>query len=242
MNKVYHYDGKDLPLKDRATLLEASWWISDYVPPVPDKFKVFTKSFIETRMSQTDAQQALIYDLMSGRLQAEGLVGIERATWDEFDFRPKFPHEIAKIQSTDWIYDDVFWIESGLPQEAVQLYDDERQVLYVGGYCKISIPTDKLMELYPAPSHIKMQDKQITSPPIYQPKFLNLMMEAIQHFSLTNENQISTKILIPWFEDRLRNMGETAPNNKAKMMATFVRTPESQKGGNKKTTKPAKGL
>lgn len=59
-------------------------------------------------------------------------------------------------------------------------------------------------------------------------------------FKISSTNQPSTKILIDdWFLDKLKTLqGEQyASESKAKMLATFVREPESQIGGLKKLKK-----
>ena len=63
------------------------------------------------------------------------------------------------------------------------------------------------------------------------------MKEAIEAFSISMDHQPKVKEeLIPWFEKKLRIIeGNKGVENKAKLMATFVRRPESAKGGLKKT-------
>ena len=71
----------------------------------------------------------------------------------------------------------------------------------------------------------------------YSTVFLKIMQKGIDHFDITHNHQPLVKELIPWFESELAKIGEKAPANKAKLMATFVRLPESQAGGNKRLAK-----
>ncbi len=70
----------------------------------------------------------------------------------------------------------------------------------------------------------------------YTTPYISLMFEAIQEFSITKENQPEVQKLREYLEEGLRKITDDPnhqnPTNKAKVMATFLRLPESQKGGN----------
>lgn len=73
----------------------------------------------------------------------------------------------------------------------------------------------------------------------YTTPYLELMKQAINELRISEENQPkSQEVLIPWFEDKLMPIEKSDKvNNKAKMMSTFVRLPESATGGNKTISK-----
>lgn len=71
-------------------------------------------------------------------------------------------------------------------------------------------------------------------PLAYSSPYIELMQEAIQCFGISESNQPKKDLeLVPWFEEQSSETLRIS-NNMAKMMATFVRLPESQIGGNKK--------
>ncbi len=70
----------------------------------------------------------------------------------------------------------------------------------------------------------------------YLSPYLKMLLRAINEHAISEENQPPNKVLIPWFEEHLKTeLADPNPQNKAKMMATLVRLPESQKGGLRKT-------
>ncbi len=80
-----------------------------------------------------------------------------------------------------------------------------------------------------------------TKLPEYTTPYMQLMFDAIQHFNITKDNQPEVKNLKSYFETELREIKEDpnrgSPSNKAKVMATLLRLPEKQKGGNTKYKK-----
>lgn len=70
----------------------------------------------------------------------------------------------------------------------------------------------------------------------YTTPYLELMKEAIAEFKISADCQPKVKEeLVPWFSAKLTAIeGNKGVENKAKLMATFVRLPESAKGGVKK--------
>ncbi len=68
---------------------------------------------------------------------------------------------------------------------------------------------------------------------------MKLLDLAIKEFNITSTNQPATKILVDWFFNKLKEIsGEIYSSmTKAKMLATFVIEPNSQKDGLKKLDK-----
>ena len=72
----------------------------------------------------------------------------------------------------------------------------------------------------------------------YTTPYLQIMHGAIEELEISQENQPKVDgELIPYFTKKLEAIGEKSPQNKAKLMSTFVRLPESATGGNSKTKK-----
>lgn len=77
----------------------------------------------------------------------------------------------------------------------------------------------------------------------YVTPYIEIMQQAIEHFGITEKNQPKvTEELVPWFREKISELpeeNEDRAGSKAKMMATFVRMPASQRGGLKPS--PRKG-
>ncbi len=232
------WNNKTMPLAETATLHEAAIWISAKIPPLAPPFNELTWRYSESIMTHQYeiAKEELCFALMSGSLIASGTqCGIFDET--EYDRRLATIEELNQqpINKGCWSLAGIEWDGNGLFVDE----RDEGRIIASWGYRSLAIPVDDLMRLYPHEEKTESLWLKKESPESYSTAFIQLMLEAIEHFKITGENQVVTKKLIPWFEARLEKMGETGPNNKAKMMATFVRSPESQKGGNKKKVKPA---
>ena len=68
----------------------------------------------------------------------------------------------------------------------------------------------------------------------YSPPYLDLMEEAITHFSLSDTHQEKKEVLVEWFRDQWVD-GAQISGNLATAMATLVRLPSAQKGGAKRS-------
>ena len=66
----------------------------------------------------------------------------------------------------------------------------------------------------------------------YLSPYIQLMLEAIEHFDITEKNQPLIDVLAEWFEGKDIG-GKRVSKNEAKKLASFVRMPISQKGGNR---------
>lgn len=66
----------------------------------------------------------------------------------------------------------------------------------------------------------------------YIPPYLKLMHKAIKHFKITDYNQPLLDTLIEWFKTHEIG-GKKISENEAKKLASFVRLPSFQKGGNR---------
>lgn len=102
-------------------------------------------------------------------------------------------------------------------------------------YTRVFIPTSQYEKIHNC--KINYHDSQeenfnTNNKASYAPPYLLLMLEAIEHFNISENNQPLIDILIEWFESK-NIEGKKISNNEAKKLASFVRLPSSQKGGNR---------
>jgi hypothetical protein len=74
----------------------------------------------------------------------------------------------------------------------------------------------------------------------YISPYVRLILDAIENIPIIDGEQPLKKVLIEWFEDQAKKRSIKMSANIAKMMATIVRSPDSQMGGNK-PRRPKKG-
>ncbi len=160
----------------------------------------------------------------------EKIVAIAQREGDppETAYEHPLRYEISGIQ---WQYNKINWDESEL-QPVNSLYDKRL-------YINIFLKTNELYEVFPYPSLKRKSAPVIHHRANYLSPYMKLLDLAVTEFNITDTNQPQTKILIDWFYNKLKEMpGEIYSSmTKAKMLATFVREPESQKGGLKKLNK-----
>jgi hypothetical protein len=223
--KVCTYKSKELPMPDSFDINSALYWIAARIPPTDYPYFGFIKEDLEkvSQDSLSKAAEDLCYQLIKGNLTAKGEpFGKPREIHHKRE--EKDIDSLISIPSEDW-WPGLFDWQNG----TLSSFDhDEAEWRF------IELFAEDVLKIWP-PSECA-RSVVLDS---YNPPFIQLMQEAISHFKISEENQVMTKILIPWFEEELIKMGEKYPNNKAKMMTTFVRSFDSQKGGNKKKTKPA---
>lgn len=80
--------------------------------------------------------------------------------------------------------------------------------------------------------------QSLPSLPAYVPPYLACMLELVERFDLTEGYDFSHKSLVAWILDNADEFpaGTTMSGNKAKLIATFLGDPRSERGG----TRPAK--
>jgi hypothetical protein len=209
-------------------------------PPVVYRHKPFVEDHYTSAEQLRNARLELCYRLMNGELQAQGINCVIEEAYTRVPVEEYYTSQLyykvidtnngnpQLIRGSQWSFDSIQWEEELLIDEGSRFLSPEQ----FKGWQSITINTKDLMKSFP---HAVRDSIQIDEAGDYTPPFLTLMHQAIEHFQITASNQVGTKLLIPWFEEKLKGLGELATNNKAKMMATFVRNPESQKGGNTKS-------
>ena len=72
----------------------------------------------------------------------------------------------------------------------------------------------------------------------YTTPYLQLMLQAIDNFQIGASNRPKKDVLVEWFRNRTVG-GQPVSAIMANYLATFIRQPETQKGGNRKWSQGA---
>jgi hypothetical protein len=75
----------------------------------------------------------------------------------------------------------------------------------------------------------------------YIPPYVQLQLDAIKHFSITPAHHTLKKTITGWLEKEAAARGIELSGRMLESLATSIRPPEAQKGGNKKQHEPAEG-
>jgi len=75
----------------------------------------------------------------------------------------------------------------------------------------------------------------------YTSPFVQLQLDAIKHFDMDAANPPLKKIVTDWLEREAAARGIELSGRMLESLATSIRPPEAQKGGNKKQHEPAEG-
>jgi len=85
------------------------------------------------------------------------------------------------------------------------------------------------------PDYVPSADvREAASKTAYSTPYLDLMVEAVEHFQMSEANQEKKEALVEWFRAH-RVEGAQISGNLAGAMATLVRLPSAQKGGAKRS-------
>ena len=209
---------------EEANLRQAVEWIAFGSKPLPSKYEITLRGIEEiqnsSRKEVDHAKRILVFALLEGRLTATAQKSDEPIE----DYLKPYLHKLHRLE---WNFDKIQWDKS-----AMHVYEDKV-------YINIFLNTDELFKAFPIPLLKSKSDPTIHARPSYLSPYMQLLDLAVTEFKISPTNQPSTKILIDWFLDKLKTVqGEQyASESKAKMLATFVREPESQIGGLKKLKK-----
>ncbi len=174
------------------------------------------------------AREMLLGSLQNGLLNATG----------RLSRRPANPHE-----RRDW---GRAWImhssrQSLIPAKAWRdgCYDWRRDALELPDCHYIEIQLLKVLveALWPDFDSIDSArteaDARRASEMVHATPYLKLMQQAIDAFRLGEGEEPKKEVLVDWFRAR-HIAGQQVSSNMARYLATFVRQPETQRGGNRK--------
>ena len=214
---MIEYELPPSPIQEWADLRQAVEWIALGRNPIPIAYDEAERGKIQNIQSSDsseiiNAKQWLFNYLYEGKIIAKGQQE-EVKLWKKDTF--------LEIPKSAWRFNQIKWNANKL------VIPDE------SGYINIRFITEDLFKIFPYPF---LKQKTLSMPKLYdgyKSSYMQLMELAVKDFSITDQNQPSVKVLVDWFQSKLNQMSEErySSMHKAKVMATLVRQPSSQKGG-----------
>ena len=238
------YKDKELELADWVSLAEAAACIKGKTPPLSDRFKALSSAAELLKENLEHEHGEIYYHYVKENIVFWGFRSNGSWLYSEHGKAFKFDNRHSdKLEQApaNYNFEDFNWTNSWVaPPRGIEVGNDGTAVdLHGEAYTCLRIRTRDLLKQFNLSVDAYQQHEALYKPK-YTTPYLSVMNEAIEHFNITKDNQPKvTEHLIPWLEQRIKEVtGEKNTNNKAKMMATFVRLPESQKGGNRPHAKP----
>jgi hypothetical protein len=229
---MVEYQLPEAPIQKWADLRQAVEWIAYGLKPIPLAYNKALRGKIRSVQvgyppEIVCAKQMLFVALLEKKIIAKG----HNQVGDTNNVIDEDKQTFEEIRHELWDIDYIKWNLSQL------LVSDN------SSFINIKLKSQKLFELFPYPSLKKLQTFNSNNklPSNDRPEFISsyikLMGLAIIEFKISKTNQPSIKKLSAWFLKKLPHMeGEMYPSdNKANMLATLVREPEAQRGGNHKS-------
>lgn len=206
-----------------ANLRQAVEWIAFGLKPIPEPYELITRYGINEIQNTNSEEIDCAKRLLCLALFEEKIIATSQKEGDPPHTAYEHPpyYEIPFIY---WLFHRIQWDESKL-------------LVYKGkAFFNIFLSTEDLYKIFPYPSLKRKSAKTDYTRPSYLSPYMQLLDLAVKEFNINEKNQPPTKILFEWFFDKLEKVpGEKYHSkSKAKMLATFAREPEAQKGGLKK--------
>ncbi len=235
MPKIKIYN---VPTPEWSGLLQAIFWIAFDETPVEPGYEFLVHGYeidVKERLTLeegkiTEAKRALLFVLKQEKLIAHGRIGKKPD-------HPQYSWYCRKYRDHEMGFSRIApkcWSARGLhlKQEALKFEGGE--------YAEVRFKTVELFrafdENYEAPAANGVVQN---AAPTYETPYMMLMRMAIQEFGISNDNQVKKEMLLNWLMQQ--KIGDRhLTRNIADSMATLVRMPESQRGGNKKWIKATK--
>jgi hypothetical protein len=212
---------------DRAAvrLRAAVSWIlfGDFSAPIPVEPRAPwnpTPSDVPTDQAH-QAQEQLLVTLRDGDLHATGRYSDTPPPRWESGGRRWMMHSgrDAQILTEHWRGGQYSW-----NQDSLDLPD--------GQYIDIQVPRFMIVAIWPPrPKH---EERDSAGPSArYTTPYLDLMRRAIDELRISATSQPKKETVVAWFREQTIDR-QLISDNFARHLATFVRLPESQRGGNRK--------
>lgn len=244
------------PPPDQVNFRQALHWIALGLKPVSEKhepaFRPLTvylddswctplsMSVNETKRHIDNAKKLLFFELSEGNVATTGyLIKYDFRDLPEIRTRNESDHETITydisaesniegsteaIPSTDWNFQNINWEENSLVKSA------EEDGFGIIKYLEVCMRWKDIFRLQlgaaGAGSSVDGENSVYTTP------FLELMRAAIVQLKISDSHQLKKEEIVEWFLKQKID-GAAISKNAAENMATFVRLPESRKGGNK---------
>jgi hypothetical protein len=173
------------------------------------------------------AQESLLVAIRDDELCASGRFSNNRAApWEAPQFgRAWVMHSRShtKIACDRWQEGTYNWVN-----DTLDVCD--------GQYIGIQVPRFMVEAIWPpdpkAPLQVGIGDNA-DPPPVYTTPYLDAMQQAIAALGISANNQPKKETVMAWFRERKLDELQLSENH-IRHLATFVRLPQSQKGGNRK--------
>jgi hypothetical protein len=214
------------PIQEWADLRQAIEWIAYGLTPIPAFYDITIRGKARnidtsTKSEIKDAKKILLIALYEEKISALGNIAHTTTGYED---------NFSVITKNLWEIGELTWNDSCLSAQG--------HISYIN----IRLSSEDLFKIFLFPTLKKVtaikktvQDAHSfqSIKPEYITPYLQLMELAIIEHKITEQNQPPIKKLTSWFLKRLPDIaGERyASENKAKMLASFVRLPHSQKGG-----------
>lgn len=246
------------PLELRLQLIEGYPTILNdpFRQPPPDDTPL-----TEDDLRLRDAARRILSRLATGELEATGWpmfltdcrdTGGDYPVWEirysdgsirqeVFEFIDPFGKD-ETIPADFWTLDGVQWESSFVTSDIVQ----NDAILFriveaksLAAYSDVTISIDELHDHGDSVSHevtaeIPMRDPQINNvAPAYRSPFMDLMLRAEAHFG-EHLRTAKKQEIMDWLNELGRTVDKNWSDRKSDVMATFLRHPDQQRGGNKR--------
>jgi hypothetical protein len=99
-------------------------------------------------------------------------------------------------------------------------------------YIEIQVPQCMIVEIWP-PKLTASDDASDISARRYTTPYLDLMRRAIMELPISASSQPKKETVVAWFREQIIDHRPVS-DNFARYLATFVRLPEAQRGGNRR--------
>lgn len=223
-----------LPQPEWCNLQQALVWIAFDEIPYPDVYQqiIYDQADFKSRLQDKDqarkiqnAQKALLIYLLQSRLQGQG-------RYSDCCLTPEHSWELRKYKNhaSHWTAIDAnLWTAKGISMTQQNLRFDG------GEYIDLRFCTKDVLYNFPPQNNaipVLANQNDYLSP------YMKIMLQAIQILDLRHNQQSKKNVLVDWFMTQEVN-GQKLTRNMSKMMATLVRLPEAQRGGNSKWKKSA---
>lgn len=235
MPKIKTYN---VPTPEWSGLLQAIFWIAFDESPVEPGYEFLVHGHeidIKERLAFepdkiAEAKKALLFVLKREKLIAHGRLGKKPD-------HPQYSWYCRKYREHEMGFTRVpakLWSPCGLKLK-------QETLKYDGGeFVEVRFKTVELYRAFDENYETPVaNDVAQSAAPAYETPYMMLMRMAIQEFGISNDNQVKKEMLLNWLMQQ--KIGDRhLTRNIADSMATLVRLPESQRGGNKKWIKAAK--
>ena len=169
-------------------------------------------------------REALLVPLQDGLLNATGRLSRrpadprEKAHWGRAWVRHSSQHSRIPIEA--WQEGRYDWRSNSLE-------------LPNGHYVEIQLMKIVVDAFWPLPSDEDAADPKSPRQLAYTTPYLQLMLQAVEEFRIGTGGRPKKEVLVNWFKER-HVAGQRVSAIMANYLATFIRQPETQRGGNRK--------